>query len=250
MAMAQVLLASYSRLWHRNPGYNCSNSRTSDQMCRQDSRVHLSAQEAIAAEESLSIYCKPVELYNILQRRAVRNVMLNISFPQRKTHTKMEYYLEGLVSEYSYTRYLSLSSCRMVDFRIQMTISLSGTMSDVVQAQNLLPLYIMLARPASDIAIAGVQQFYRLSRACVLTASTEFEGRTRAEAKFILPEISKLVADIKAGKLTILLVSHGETKDSLCESDLLKDHCMTSFPCKIRLVAKFIGIWVSLSITS
>lgn len=51
-----------------------SYSRSADQMCRQDSRVHLSAEEEIAAEESLSIYCKPVELYNILQRRASRNV--------------------------------------------------------------------------------------------------------------------------------------------------------------------------------
>ena len=61
---------------------NCSYSRSADQMCRQDSRVHLSAEEEIAAEESLSIYCKPVELYNILQRRAVGNVMyliVNIS---------------------------------------------------------------------------------------------------------------------------------------------------------------------------
>lgn len=45
-------------------------------MCRQDSRVHLSAEEAAAAEESLSVYCKPVELYNILQRRALRHVSL------------------------------------------------------------------------------------------------------------------------------------------------------------------------------
>lgn len=43
-------------------------------MCHQESKVHLSSEEAIAAEESLSVYCKPVELYNILQRRALRNV--------------------------------------------------------------------------------------------------------------------------------------------------------------------------------
>ncbi|XP_057978233.1 polycomb group protein EMBRYONIC FLOWER 2-like isoform X2 [Malania oleifera] len=42
-------------------------------MCRQNSSVQLSAEEAIAAEESLLIYCKPVELYNILQRRALQN---------------------------------------------------------------------------------------------------------------------------------------------------------------------------------
>lgn len=49
-------------------------SRDSDQMCRQEPRVLLSQEEQTAAEESLSVYCKPVELYNILQRRAVRNV--------------------------------------------------------------------------------------------------------------------------------------------------------------------------------
>lgn len=43
-------------------------------MCREDGRLHLSAEEEMAAEESFSIYCKPVELYNILQRRAIRNV--------------------------------------------------------------------------------------------------------------------------------------------------------------------------------
>ncbi|KAJ7970643.1 polycomb group protein EMBRYONIC FLOWER 2-like [Quillaja saponaria] len=42
-------------------------------MCRLDSRVQLSAEEALAAEESLSIYCKPVELYNILRRHVIRN---------------------------------------------------------------------------------------------------------------------------------------------------------------------------------
>lgn len=43
-------------------------------MCRQESHVHLSAEEELAAEDSLAIYCKPVELYNILQRRAIKNV--------------------------------------------------------------------------------------------------------------------------------------------------------------------------------
>ncbi|RVX15518.1 hypothetical protein CK203_009237 [Vitis vinifera] len=43
------------------------------QMCHQNSCVHFSAEEAVAAEESLLIYCKPVELYNILQCRALQN---------------------------------------------------------------------------------------------------------------------------------------------------------------------------------
>ncbi|KAJ0043007.1 hypothetical protein Pint_17160 [Pistacia integerrima] len=61
-----------------------SYSRSTDQMCREDSRAHLTAEEEIAAEESLSIYCKPVEFYNILQRRAIGSVMLLISIISSK----------------------------------------------------------------------------------------------------------------------------------------------------------------------
>ncbi|XP_061347687.1 polycomb group protein EMBRYONIC FLOWER 2-like [Gastrolobium bilobum] len=42
-------------------------------MCRQNSPVRHSGEEEIAADESLLIYCKPVELYNILYRRALHN---------------------------------------------------------------------------------------------------------------------------------------------------------------------------------
>ncbi|WVZ10457.1 hypothetical protein V8G54_014987 [Vigna mungo] len=38
-------------------------------MCRQNSLAHHSGEEEIAADESLLVYCKPVELYNILYRR-------------------------------------------------------------------------------------------------------------------------------------------------------------------------------------
>lgn len=45
-----------------------------EKMCHQNCGVeHLSVEEAIAADESLLIYCKPVELYNILRRRAQDN---------------------------------------------------------------------------------------------------------------------------------------------------------------------------------
>lgn len=43
-------------------------------MRRYDFHVHLSEEDEIAAEQSFSIYCKPVELYNILQRRAIDKV--------------------------------------------------------------------------------------------------------------------------------------------------------------------------------
>ncbi|KAE9606881.1 putative polycomb protein, VEFS-Box [Lupinus albus] len=52
-------------------------------MCRQNS--HRSGEEEIEADESLLIYCKPVELYNILYRRALHNP----SFLSRCLHYKI-----------------------------------------------------------------------------------------------------------------------------------------------------------------
>jgi hypothetical protein len=43
-------------------------------MCLQHSRARLSPDEQLAAEKSFALYCKPVELYNIIQRRAIKNV--------------------------------------------------------------------------------------------------------------------------------------------------------------------------------
>jgi hypothetical protein len=43
-------------------------------MCLQHSRARLSPDEQLAAEKSFALYCKRVELYNIIQRRAIKNV--------------------------------------------------------------------------------------------------------------------------------------------------------------------------------
>lgn len=40
--------------------------------------------------------------------------------------------------------------------RLQMTVSLLSTMTEGVQTQNMFPLYILLAKPLSDTAFAGV----------------------------------------------------------------------------------------------
>ncbi|XVF11297.1 hypothetical protein REPUB_Repub08aG0014600 [Reevesia pubescens] len=159
-----------------------SYSRSTDQMCREDSRVHLSAEEEIAAEESLSIYCKPVELYNILQRRAIRNP----SFLQRCLRYKIQ------------------AKHKM---RIQMTVSISGVVNEGVLTQNIFPLYILLARLVSDVAVAEYSAVYRFRRACILTSFTGIEGSDQAQANFILPEINKLAMEAKSGSLAILLVS-------------------------------------------
>ncbi|KAL7253694.1 hypothetical protein ACSBR1_008109 [Camellia fascicularis] len=185
-------------------------TRSADQMCRQDSRVHLSAEEEVAAEESLSIYCKPVELYNILQRRAIRNP----SFLQRC----LQYKIQAKHKK-----------------RIQMTISLSGTSNDRLETQNYFPLYILLARPVNNFAVAENSAVYRFSRACILTISTGAEGKNRAQANFILPEFNKLAADVKSGSLVVLFVSFADVTNSVCATDPTKNHmAMTSFPSNVE----------------
>ncbi|XP_048442624.1 polycomb group protein EMBRYONIC FLOWER 2-like [Pyrus x bretschneideri] len=100
-------------------------------MCRQEERVRMSSEEEIAAEESLSVYCKPVEFYNILQRRAIRNP----AFLQRCLSYKIEA---------KHKR------------RIQMTVSISMNEMEGLQTQNLFPLYVFLARLVPDVAVPEV----------------------------------------------------------------------------------------------
>ncbi|XP_061337508.1 polycomb group protein EMBRYONIC FLOWER 2-like isoform X2 [Gastrolobium bilobum] len=105
------------------PGYPVAACETTysigtDQPSHRDASVHLSAEEELAAEESLSIYCKPVEFYNILQRRAIRNP----SFLQKC----LDYQIKAKNKK-----------------RIKMTVSLSWS---VDETQTVFPLHICLAR--------------------------------------------------------------------------------------------------------
>ncbi|KAM1311392.1 hypothetical protein FF1_007882 [Malus domestica] len=160
-------------------------------MCRQEERVRMSSEEEIAAEESLSVYCKPVEFYNILQRRAIRNP----AFLQRCLSYKIEA---------KHKR------------RIQMTVSISMNEMEGLQTQNLFPLYVFLARLVPDVAVPEssvlecINKYsatYRFSRACMLSNSTGVDGSSQLQANFILPDINKLTLEAKSGSLAILLVS-------------------------------------------
>ncbi|KDP22473.1 hypothetical protein JCGZ_26304 [Jatropha curcas] len=176
-----------------------SYTRSTDQMCREDGRMHLSAEEEMAAEESLSIYCKPVELYNILQRRAIRNP----SFLQRCLNYKIQA---------KHKR------------RIQVTVSLFVTVNGSALSRSLFPLYILLARTASGMGGTEYTTVYRFHRACVLTKFSGIEGSTQAQANFVLPEINKLALEVKSGSLAILFVSSAGSQSSMHGVDLIKGH--------------------------
>ncbi|KAJ6703345.1 POLYCOMB GROUP PROTEIN [Salix viminalis] len=179
---------------------------TIDQMCREDGRgdggggLHLTEEEENAAEESLSMYCKPVELYNILQRRAIGNP----SFLQRCLRYKIQ-----------------VKNKR----RIQMTISMPVTLNGAVQSQALFPLYILLARLVSKIGVLEYSAVYHFSRPCVLTNFAGVEGSTQVQANFVLPEMNKLASEVKSGSLYVLLVSFAAgAQSSMRGIDLTNGH--------------------------
>ncbi|KAL6581369.1 hypothetical protein OROMI_007292 [Orobanche minor] len=179
---------------------NCSYSRGADHMCRQDPRAQLSAEEQIAAEESLSIYCKPVELYNILQRRAVRNAILpSKMFAIQSTSKKQE---------------------KPRGFRIQMTVSLLSTVNEESRIQSLFPLFVLVGRPVYSPAVVKDSAVYQFSRACMLTKCTGDDRMNQGVANFILPEIDKLSEEMKSGSLSILFISCAELSKEHADGSL------------------------------
>ncbi|XP_076915020.1 polycomb group protein EMBRYONIC FLOWER 2-like [Bidens hawaiensis] len=176
---------------------NCS--RGSNSTRQQGPRVQLTEEEQIAAEESFTVYCRPVEFYNILQRRAIKNPL----FLQRCLRYKLQ-----------------------AKKRIQVSVSISGAINDGLHTQNLFPFYIMLARPLSTTNMER-SAAYHVSKASKLTAFNGAETAISAQAKFILPDINNLSAEIKSGSLVMLLVSCADIT-SRQEIDLTKDDVFSS----------------------
>ncbi|XP_063949691.1 polycomb group protein EMBRYONIC FLOWER 2 isoform X2 [Daucus carota subsp. sativus] len=184
------------------------NSRVEDQMCRQDSQPHLSPEEAAAAEASLSLYCKPVELYNILQRRAIDKPR----FLQRCLRYKMQ----------------------AKNRRLKMAISLTGSTVLGSQPQSLFPVYVLLAKPLFDIqdtqSKTQSSDVYHYSRMGVLSNYMGSENLNQSHVYFILPEMEKLSAIIDDNAFFVLLIS--------CAGNVISDNDSTmnnidmpSFPC-------------------
>jgi hypothetical protein len=65
---------------YRNNGFGFIYPRSADHMCGQQSRAELSPDEELTPEECLALYCKPVELYNIIRLRAIKDVKFSPIF--------------------------------------------------------------------------------------------------------------------------------------------------------------------------
>lgn len=175
--------------------------QSADQMCRQLSRSRLSPDEQLAAEESFALYCKPVELYNIIQRRAIKSP----SFLQRCLHYKIH------------------ASRKK---RIQITVSLSRGANTEWPEQNTFPLYVLLATPTTNISLEGHSPIYRFSRACLLTSFSESGNKDHTKAMFTIPDVKNLTTS-RACNLNIILiscVSEGQVGENIGENNCTGDN--------------------------
>ncbi|KAL5194012.1 Polycomb group protein EMBRYONIC FLOWER 2 [Glycine soja] len=186
------------------PGIPVSTRATSS---HPDACEHLSAEEELAAEESLSIYCKPVELYNILQRRAMRNP----SFLQRCLHYRIKAKHKK---------------------RIHMAVSLTRT---ITESQNVFPMSICLARRISDHGASRQTAMYRIGRIFIFRNSPGIDLNTQVQANFTLPEVNKLAEEARSCSLDILFVSTATVGNSHLSSgvnsnsmpsDLTGEYCL------------------------
>ncbi|CAM9002494.1 unnamed protein product [Rhodiola kirilowii] len=151
-------------------------------MCHQNSCVHSPAEEASIAEDSLMIYCKPVELYNILHRRSLKNP----SFLQRC----LGYRRRGKSEK-----------------RLQMNISLPDAATEGMTAPNLSSFYLLVTKPESNTEQLGEQDSvsYFLTRAYKFVLS---EGGGEVKTSLILPRINVLSRSVNSGKLALLLINY------------------------------------------
>ncbi|KAJ7531489.1 hypothetical protein O6H91_14G045800 [Diphasiastrum complanatum] len=153
------------------------------------------------AEESLSRYCKPVELYNIIQRRAMRHPL----FLQRCLNYKIEAARQR---------------------RIQMTVSVLGCGDDSGELclyspkvnarsqmpteygeQQFWPVFVMVTSPVGDFG--PKESVYRLNQTRVVRTSlisSSCNGNGEDGVTFLLPEVRKLLLSASKDGHVVLFV--------------------------------------------
>ncbi|MED6205898.1 hypothetical protein PIB30_022029 [Stylosanthes scabra] len=165
-----------------------SYSRNTNQISYPDAHGHSSPEEELAAEESFAAYCKPIEFYNILRQRALRNP----TFLQRCLDYKIK-------------------------ARQKKRIQLTALLSDTDETQGLFPLYVCLARLVSNHEDAKTKKYddvYRFGRIFIFRDPSEVDGDTQHKANFLLPDIHRLALTAKSGPLVLLFFRAEEDPNS------------------------------------
>lgn len=160
-----------------------------------------------AAEESLSLYCKPVELYNIVQRRAQRNpffLQRCLSYKIQAAHHR-RIKLTISIAKVSVTYSEIVSSIGKPNGRC----SVAGLDSREQAFQSVL---VMLTSP---ISMPGTgHSGFRLSQTRVLRVSSAnsslAEDIGQPTVTFLLPEVRKLLLNAKRDGAVIIFITSGD----------------------------------------
>ncbi|XP_019427143.1 PREDICTED: polycomb group protein EMBRYONIC FLOWER 2-like [Lupinus angustifolius] len=182
-----------------------SNSRSTTQTSNPSSpsSVHFSEEDMLAPKESFTIYCQLMELYNFLMHRAKENpTFLNRCLDYRiKAKHK----------------------------RIKMKVSMSLRIDET---ENVLPLYICLARQTPNNRNAEYCADYRISRIFKFEDFPEIDGDAEVQAKFKLPEVNKLAEEAKSGSLYLMVFTTVKNRNSSSEANrnpIPSDECEIYF---------------------
>lgn len=189
-----------------NNGCGFSYPRSAEQTCGQQSKAQLSPDEELTPKESLTLYCKPVELYNIIRRRAIKK--------PPSLQRCLRYKIEAKRKR-----------------RIQISVSISGSKNTQLPAHGIFPLNVLLARSCKDVPGEGHSPMYRFSRDCVLTSLRESGDSDHTEATFTIPNMKSL-ATSQVCNLNIILVSCGQGGQNLSEN-CSENHTDYSSPQKL-----------------
>ncbi|KAM3393716.1 hypothetical protein ACQJBY_014444 [Aegilops geniculata] len=193
------------------PNHDAANNgfsypRSTEQTCGQKSRAQLSPDDELSAKESLALYCKPLELYNIIRQRAIEKPPL--------LQRCLRYKIEAKRKK-----------------RIQISVSISGSANTRLPAHGIFPLHVLLARSSKDAPGEGHSPMYRFSRACVLTSFCESGDSGHTEATFTIPNMKSLSTS-QVRNLDIILISRGQGGQNLSEN-CSENHAEYSSPQKL-----------------
>ncbi|KAF1878637.1 hypothetical protein Lal_00047308 [Lupinus albus] len=166
-----------------------SNSRSTTETSN-PSDEHFSEEDMVAPKDSFTLYCQLMELYNFLMHRAKENpTFLNRCLDYRiKAKHK----------------------------RIKMKVSMSLRIDET---ENVLPLYICLARQTPNNRDAEYSADYRISRIFKFEDFPEIDGDAEVQAKFKLPEVNKLAQEAKSGSLYLMVFTTVKNRNSSSEAN-------------------------------
>lgn len=189
-----------------NNGCGFSYTRSTEQTCGQKSRAQLSPDDELTAKESLALYCKPVELYNLIRQRAIKK--------PPSLQRCLRYKIDAKRKK-----------------RIQISVSISRSTHTQLPAHGIFPLHVLLARSSKDVPGEGHSPMYRFSRAFVLTSFRESGDSDHTEATFTVPNMKNLSTS-QGSSVNIILVSCGRGGQNLGEN-CSENHTEYSSPQKL-----------------